>query len=136
MSWNTVDDTLEFDIREIATFLHTLKPTKRNIIAFTSRFYDPLGFLSPVIIMLKVFFQELCKLKLEWDDRLPSKLLSKWTGLLSRFRGSVIKLPRCYFHSTDKLSTNVLYGFCDASTAAYATVVCICIGSDSAHFVA
>jgi len=133
--WNTVDDTLDFDIREIATSLHTLKPTKRNIIAFASRFYDPLGFLSPVIIMLKVFFQQLCKLKLEWDDGLPSELVSKWRSLVSRFRGSIIKLPRCYFCSTDKPSTTVLHGFCDASTTAYAAVVYICIGSDSAHFV-
>ena len=68
---------LEFDIRPIAASLQALQPTKRNIISFASRFYDPLGFLSPVIITLKVFFQELCKIKLHWDDQLPSVLLGK-----------------------------------------------------------
>ena len=61
VSWNPVSDMLEFDIREVAQSLQTLEPTKQNIIGFTSKFYGPLGFLSPVIITLKVFFQELCK---------------------------------------------------------------------------
>ena len=44
VSWNTIDYVLEFDIREIANSLHTLTPTKQNIVSFASRFYDPLGF--------------------------------------------------------------------------------------------
>ena len=128
---------LEFDIREIGNSLCTLKPTKCNMLSFASRFYDPLGFLLPVIIMLKAFFQELCKLKLDWDDQLLSELLSKWTALLSRFQGTVVTLPRCYLHLSGKITkmtTNVLHGFCDASTAAHAAVVYLCVGSDSANF--
>ena len=86
--------------------------------------------------MLKVFFQELCKIKLDWDDQLPSVLLSKWKALRSRFQGTVITLPRCYFHSKDKQYSNLLYGFCDASTAAYAAVVYLHTGVDSTCFVA
>ena len=47
VGWNPISDLLEFDIREIANSLCLLKPTKRNIVGFASRFYDPLGFLSP-----------------------------------------------------------------------------------------
>jgi len=86
--------------------------------------------------MLKIFFQELCKLKLDWDDNLPNELLSKWTGLLSRFQGTVITVPRCYFSLSGKLMANILYGFCDASTAAYAAVDYLCVSSESAYFVA
>ena len=118
VSWNPVSDTLESNIREVAKFLQTLEPTKRNIIAFTSKFYDPLGFLSQVIITLKVFFQELCKSKLDWDDPLPSELLHKWKHVVARFHGTIISLPRCYFHSIDSSRACVLYGFCDASAAA------------------
>ena len=84
VSWDPASDMLEFYIRTIATSLQALHPAKRNIISFASRFYDPLGFLSPVIIMLKVFFQEFCKRKLHWDDQLPSVLLSKWKEWFSR----------------------------------------------------
>jgi len=118
VSWNTVDDVLEFNIREIANSLHTLTPTKWNIVSFASRFYDPLGFLSSVIVMLKIFFQELCKLKLDWDDRLPTELLNKRTSLLSRFQGIIVKLSRCYFHISGKLTRSIYNGFCDASAAA------------------
>ena len=47
VGWNPVNDVLEFDLREIANSLHSLKPTKRNIVWFASRFYDPLGFVVP-----------------------------------------------------------------------------------------
>ena len=63
VSWNAVCDTLVFDICATANALRTLKPTKRNVVGFSSRFYDPLGFLSPAIISLKIYFQELCKAK-------------------------------------------------------------------------
>ena len=136
VSWNPVSDVLEFDIRGIAKSLQSLTPTKRNIIGFASRFYDPLGFLAPVIIQLKVFFQELCKSKLSWDDPLPSELSCKWKHLLSRFQGIVLSVPRCYFCSTDIPRECVLYGFCDASTVAYAAVVYLCIETEQPHFVA
>ena len=136
VSWNPVSDVLEFDIRTLAQSLQTMKPTKRNIIGFASRFYDPLGFLSPVIITLKVFFQELCKAKLEWDDPLPSELLHKWKHVVTRFHGTVISVPRYYFHSIDGSRACVLCGFCDASMAAYAAVVYLCVGLEQAHFVA
>jgi len=106
VSWDPTNDVLLFDIRAIVNSLHTLEPTKHNIVGVASHF------LSPVIITLKVFFQELCKVKLDWDDQLPSVLLSKWKELLSRFKGTVITLPRCYFDSEDKQDLYVLYGFC------------------------
>ena len=136
VSWNSFSDVLEFDITGIAKSLQSLAPTKWNIIGFASRFYDPLGFLAPVIIQLKVFFQELCKSKLSWDDPLPSELLCKWKRLLSRFQGIVLSVPKCYFCSTDIPRECVLYGFCDALTVAYAAVTYLCIKSEQLHFVA
>ena len=64
VGWDPTSDMLLFDISAMVNSLQTLEPTKRSIVGVASRFYDPLGFLSPVIIMLKVFFQELCKIKL------------------------------------------------------------------------
>ncbi|XP_065891666.1 uncharacterized protein [Dysidea avara] len=135
VSWDPVRDVLLFDIRDIANSLHTLEPTKRTIVGFASRFYDPLGFLAPAIIMLKMFFQELCKVKLDWDEQLSREMLTKWKGLRSRFQGTAITLPRCYFQFIDKQSPSILYGFCDASAAVYAAVVYLCVSSQSAYFV-
>ena len=136
VSWSPISDMLEFDIRGVAKSLQTLEPTKRNIVGFASKFYDPFGFLSPVIITLKVFFQELCKSKLDWDDPLPSELLCKWKTLLSWFQETVMSIPRCYFHSTNDSKVCVLHGFSDASMIAYAAVTYLHVGTEQAHFVA
>ena len=37
ISWYPISDVLEFDV---AISLHTLMPTKHNIVSFASRFYD------------------------------------------------------------------------------------------------
>ena len=54
-----------------------------------------------------------------------------------------IKIPRyccytseIYFRLSDKPMANILYRFCDASTAEYAAVVYLCVGPDPAYFVA
>ena len=41
------------------------KHTESKIVGITTRLYDPLGFMSPVIIRIKMFFQELCLNKIE-----------------------------------------------------------------------
>ena len=43
-------DVLIFDLTEIANFARNLKPTKRNVVSVAAKFYDPFGFLSPIII--------------------------------------------------------------------------------------
>ena len=82
--------------------------------------------MSPVIIRLKMFFQELCVSKVGWDEPLTGQLLAKWNTLLSGFKGIVTSIPRCYFWSADKSSSVCsLHGFCDASSGAYGAVVYI-----------
>lgn len=41
--------------------------TKRNVVSLIEEIYDPLGFLSPIIVQFKRFMRELCKVKLGWD---------------------------------------------------------------------
>ena len=38
------------------------------IVRLAGKFYDPLGFLSPMIIKL---FQKLCRLDSDWDEVIP-----------------------------------------------------------------
>ena len=40
--------------------------------------YDPLGFLTPVTLLAKVYLRETWALKLSWDDPLPVNLSQKW----------------------------------------------------------
>ena len=48
VKWNFVQDTLVFDLNELANVMRSLKATKRQIVGMTTRLYDPLGFMSPV----------------------------------------------------------------------------------------
>ena len=106
--------------------------TKRHIIGVATKFYDPLGFISPITVQFKILFQELCMSKIDWDEPLSGSLLCKWEALVSNFQPVTISIPRCYFHSIDKKSrTCSLQGFCDASIGAYAAVVYIKIETDN-----
>ena len=48
--WNPEDDRLTFDVTGIAKIAFDLVPTKRNLVSLIGKFYDPLGFLSPMIV--------------------------------------------------------------------------------------
>ena len=123
--WNVSCDQLVFNLDGIAETATHLDPTKRNVISLIGKFYDPLGFLSPVTIRFKTLMQELCKTNLGWDQPLEGELLNKWNRLVDDLKANCpIVLPRSYFYGSRDEPTNYrLYGFCDASITAFAAVV-------------
>ena len=94
--WNYVNDKFVFQLGEIASLARDTEPTKRNVVSIAARFYDPLGFLSPVILQFKLFFQELCKRKIGWDDCLEGEVMKWWQKLVTGLQSmSLFTLPRC-----------------------------------------
>ena len=63
--WEPDGNQLVLDVANVAQLASTLEPTKRNIVSKIGRFYDPLGFLAPLIIKFKVLFQKLCESKVD-----------------------------------------------------------------------
>ena len=61
VNWNAYEDTLTFDLSELSSIAMDLQPTKRNVVSLIGRFYDPLGYLSPITIRFKTLFQKLCQ---------------------------------------------------------------------------
>ena len=51
------------------------KPTKRNILKKTATLFDPLGFLSPLIIRAKMIMQKMWIAGTDWDDVLSDDLV-------------------------------------------------------------
>lgn len=51
--------------------------TKRTILATSAQLFDPLGLLSPIIIMSKFILQELWQHKIDWDEPVPAILQEK-----------------------------------------------------------
>ena len=110
----------------------SLSPTKRNIVSLVGRFYDPLGYLTPVVVVqFKLFLRELCEAKIDWDQPISGELMDSWNSLRLNLQNSPsISTPRCYLESiSEEIMSCTLCGFCDASTKAYAGVMYLLTGS-------
>ncbi len=55
-----------------------VKLTRRIVLSQVQKLYDPLGFITPVTLLAKVYLRETWALKVSWDDPLPSNLSQKW----------------------------------------------------------
>ena len=73
---------------------------------------------------MKVLFQSIWELKLDWDEEIPAELQSKyarWKKQLALFKDR--PFPRCYFRSSSTKLHVQLHGFSDALEVAYSAVV-------------
>ena len=61
----------------IESFDNTI-PTKRNILSLIAKFHDPIGLIRPIIIKLKLLFQEMCITHADWDLEISEKLKDKF----------------------------------------------------------
>ena len=121
----TQTDCLIFSVSDIARAAEVVEPTKKNVVSVVGRFYDPIGFLAPVVLRFKLLFQRLCVNKMEWDQPLTDSLLDEWNALVHDLQAEIqISIPRCYLRDVEGNPISIsLCGFCDASTKAYAAVV-------------
>ncbi len=123
VQWQVAQDKLQFDLGDVAETMENFEPTKRNLVSITAKFFDPLGVVSPVTILFKMFCQQICEAKLGWDDPLSNPYQEKWTQLLSMLKGArTITIPRCV-NLIACPKTARLMGFCDASAKVYAAIV-------------
>ena len=90
--------------------------TRRGLLSFLSRWYDPLGIVAPYLLPAKLILQRLAQMNLEWDDaNLPyneKMRWLKWEKGLCKLDG--ITVPRCFCEFTDA-ETVQLHCFADAS---------------------
>lgn len=119
LRWDPKNDQFIF---QPIVFISQDTLTKRQFLSQISKIFDPLGWLAPVTIKLKILFQELWKSDLGWDHPVPQEIALEWNAIkadlshISRF-----KIPR--WIQTQENDIIELHGFCDASTKAYACVV-------------
>ena len=86
IQWDPVADTLVMDLAAVLEKSPMETVTKRDVLAATAKMYDPLGLLCPVIVRLKIFFQELCRCKRDWDDPLQEQHLTKWKQMVGEMK--------------------------------------------------
>ncbi|XP_064650013.1 uncharacterized protein LOC135501700 [Lineus longissimus] len=122
LKWLKTEDCFAFDGVDIPTQIVT---TKRVVLSFIARLFDPFGFLSPYIMYLKILLQEIWLLKLDWDDNVPAPLhdrFKRWVQGLTEVQQW--RIPRRYGLSLWSNLTGVeVHGFGDASEQGYGAVV-------------
>lgn len=81
--------------------------------------YDPLGFVTPFILIGKQIIQALCKDKVNWDNDLPEHILPQWELWLRDLpKLAALKIPRSYSQNID-IAQYELQNFSDASLNGY-----------------
>ena len=73
MLWDCDSDEVIYSFSKIVERMRELIPTNRNILSILASLYDPLGVISPIVVSLKVLFQELCVDKVPWDQELTGE---------------------------------------------------------------
>ena len=112
--WDDIRDTL------IINFDYFV--TKRQMLRLVARFYDPLGLIQFVVVLLTILFQEACKLKVDWDDPVLSALEEKWHMTIHEIRGlERLVITRCYYYCDipNPIIQFEMHGFSDTSLSAY-----------------
>ncbi|XP_022824061.1 uncharacterized protein LOC111354747 [Spodoptera litura] len=117
LCWDHKSDTFHFNW-PVARGKH---PTKRSLLSEISKFYDPLGWLSPITVKAKLLFQKLWITKLGWDEQVPSDIATEWLKLNTEL--TYIKSMKLNRWIGDTQQRVELLGFCDASEKAYACVI-------------
>lgn len=110
--WCIEPDSLGFRIE-----LKDKPTTRRGILSTISSVYDPLGMVSPVILVGKQILRDFCSQNVDWDDPLPEDIVQRW----ERWRNELpllekVKVPRCVkppgFENVVKTE---IHSFADAS---------------------
>lgn len=71
--------------------------TRRGVLSTVNSLYDPLGFLTPIMVHGRLILRELTKQAEDWDTPLPKYMETEWT----RWKRSLqdlegLQIPRPY----------------------------------------
>ena len=110
IQWCIESDTFQFRIE-----VKDRPLTRRGILSTVSSVIDPLGLVSPYVLMGKQILRELVRDSDEWDEHIPDEMNARW----ERWRGDLphladIYIPRCYKDKDVNTPINVeLHNFSD-----------------------
>ncbi|XP_062704099.1 uncharacterized protein LOC134286498 [Aedes albopictus] len=91
LTWSPQRDEFAFVANHLAN--ESKPPTKRSVLSEISKLFDPIGLLSPVIIIAKLIMQRIWLAGVPWDAKLEGDLLQEWL----QFRTSLqqqVTIPR------------------------------------------
>ena len=118
VTWDIHEDSLQVSLS--VDFDSSSKVTKRLVLSTFSSVFDVIGFAAPLILEVRLIFQELCRLKLSWDDPIPEEFRSRFIQWVDKARQlKCVSVPRNQKPSFE-ISHVELHHFADASSVAFA----------------
>jgi hypothetical protein len=116
LRWETDTDVIGFNPGKLTQIAN-----RRYILSSVASVFDPLGLISPMILIGKKLLQELCSSGIDWDEPIPHDLQGQWELWLDNLcKVDQLTLPRqlhCFGNSNDV--TMELHHFSDASLKGY-----------------
>ncbi|KAK0147265.1 hypothetical protein N1851_013317 [Merluccius polli] len=116
VEWCITSDSFKFRVQVKSNPL-----TRRGVLSTVASVYDPLGFMSPSVLIGKQILQQMCREKIGWDDEIPENLKPKWESWIRDLPNlSEMEIKRCYLPSSlGNIKTHELHHFPDASSSGY-----------------
>ena len=74
--WDPKSDSILYTVNVLES---RESETKRSMLSQCAKLFDPLGLVGPVIVVGKIFIQQLWKHKMGWDDPVPADLHEAWS---------------------------------------------------------
>lgn len=122
ISWIPSEDLFCFTIRLEEEQDCITAPTKRMMLSFVMKIYDPLGLVGSLVVQGKILLQDVWRANLDWDDQIPEDLFARWKLWLQVLKElNSVRIPRSYFPGYDPacFDSLELHIFVDGSAQAY-----------------
>ena len=121
--WNSLKDTLFYKVNPTIYQPQTYI-SKRMIIGSAPKMHDPIGFISPIVVKVKMMIQVLWAAGVEWDENLIGTQVAeewlRWREDLQNLQN--LEINRKYVPVGANVINRQVHIFNDASEKAYATV--------------
>ena len=93
--------------------IKTRPPTRRGILSVVGSVFDPFDFVTPFVLPAKKILQDLCRLKLGWDDEIPYEQGLHWQRWLADVpKLSEFTVHRCFIPANfGDISSSQLHHF-------------------------
>ncbi|XP_066599853.1 uncharacterized protein [Prorops nasuta] len=128
--WDHGDDSFRFRVSPSSIGVLT----KRILLSENAKIFDPLGWISPIVITLKQLMQSTWLLKLSWDEEIPEPIQSKWLKCYEQLCDlQALSIPRWTGRSLTTRKRELI-GFFDASELAYGAVAYERLTDENGHF--
>ena len=115
MNWHVNNDNFFYAVQTPPEIY-----TRRKVLSVIASVFDPMGLVSPFVLLGKQILQEACAAGLNWDDDLPDPIKQRykeWCVQLQEL--SSLTIPRCIKPHDFNVSSIEFHHFADASTSGY-----------------